>query len=140
MHIPLSALQILQNKAARLVVKKGLYTPTRTLLKECGWLSLRQLVFYHTVLSVHKITVTGKPLQLKKKFSQEYSYQTRQATGGGVRLVADQRCKSKLASNGFCNRGVSEYNRLPNSVRKVNSLGIFKAKLKDWIKCNIPID
>ena len=34
----LSSLQIVQNKAARVVAKKGIYTPLADLLRECGWL------------------------------------------------------------------------------------------------------
>ena len=49
------ALQVAQNKAARLVTNCGLYTPTKTLLKECGWLSVSQLVFYHTVVLLFKV-------------------------------------------------------------------------------------
>ena len=41
----LNSLQIVQNKAARFVARRGIYTPVAELLKQCGWLSLRQLVF-----------------------------------------------------------------------------------------------
>ena len=50
----LSSLQIVQNKAARVVAKRGIYTPVCDLLRQCGWLSVRQLVFYHSVILVHK--------------------------------------------------------------------------------------
>ena len=45
----LSSLQILQNKAARYVTKLGWYTPVKTLLTQCGWLSVRQLAVYHSL-------------------------------------------------------------------------------------------
>ena len=37
------SLQVVQNKAARVVTRCGKRTPIRTLLKECGWLSIAQL-------------------------------------------------------------------------------------------------
>ena len=50
----IKALQIIQNKAARSVTKLGIFTPFQTLLKQCGWLSVNQLVFYHTVILLFK--------------------------------------------------------------------------------------
>ena len=48
----LSSIQIIQNKAAQLVC---IYTPISTLLRNCGWLSVRQLVVYHSLLLLFKI-------------------------------------------------------------------------------------
>ena len=45
----LSSLQIMQNKAARYITKLGSYTPVETLLTQCGWLSVQQLVVYHSL-------------------------------------------------------------------------------------------
>ena len=50
----IKALQIIQNKAARSVTKLGIFTPVQTLLRQCGWLSVNQLVFYHTVILLFK--------------------------------------------------------------------------------------
>ena len=61
------ALQVLQNRAARCVTKLGWYTPTRKLLKQCNWLSVKQLIAYHTVLHVHRIVKCGSPLYLSDR-------------------------------------------------------------------------
>ena len=49
----LKSIQILQNRAARVVTGYSWWTPVRRLLKECKWLSINQLVFYHTTLQTH---------------------------------------------------------------------------------------
>ena len=67
----ISALQICQNKAARVVVKKDFSTPVAQLLKECGWRSVRQEMFYHTVLQVHKTMKTGAPVYLFNKLTED---------------------------------------------------------------------
>ena len=36
------SLQVVQNKAARTITKMGIYTPVKTLLKQCGWISINQ--------------------------------------------------------------------------------------------------
>ena len=48
------SLQVLQNRAARAVTRKSWFTSTRRLLQDCNWLSVNQLIFYHTVLQAHK--------------------------------------------------------------------------------------
>ena len=70
----LERLQVLQNRAARAVTGKSWFTSTGRLLKECKWLSIRQLVFYQTVLGVHKIMRARKPEYLSKKFGAEHPY------------------------------------------------------------------
>ena len=54
----LHALQVIQNRAARAVTRMSWFTPTRVLLNKCKWLSVRQLVFYQTGLTTHKIVKT----------------------------------------------------------------------------------
>ena len=44
------AMQVLQNRAARQVTKLNWFTPTRKLLNQCNWLSISQLIFYHSAL------------------------------------------------------------------------------------------
>ena len=46
----LRAVQVMQNKAARAVTKLSWFTPTRTLLLQYNWPSIKQLIIYHTAL------------------------------------------------------------------------------------------
>ena len=78
----LNALQVLQNRAARAVTRKSWFTSTRLLLADCKWLSVRQLVFYYSVLSIHKLVTGGKPLYLHKAMSTAHPLNTRQDTEG----------------------------------------------------------
>ena len=57
----LRALQVTQNKAARLVSGMGWYTPTSTLLRRVGWLLVKQLTAYHTILTVHRSIIHQRP-------------------------------------------------------------------------------
>ena len=41
------SLQVVQNKAARVVARLDIFTPTKKLMLTCGWLSVRQLLVYH---------------------------------------------------------------------------------------------
>ena len=53
------ALQVLQNRAARAITGCNWYTPTRTLLIKCNWLSINQMTFYQSVMLAPKIVMTG---------------------------------------------------------------------------------
>jgi hypothetical protein len=60
----LSALQMQQMPAARAVCGFGCWGwSTKSLLDKVGWWSVRQLIFYTTVLQNIKTFKTGKPLE-----------------------------------------------------------------------------
>ena len=78
-------LQKLQNRAARLVTKKNIYTPIKTLLAQCGWLSVKQLVVYHNVLQIFKTKHSQRPVYLHDKISVEFGAKTRLASSNRIR-------------------------------------------------------
>ena len=82
----ISALQVLQNRAARQVTKQNWFTPTRRLLQQCGWLSIKQLIFYHSALAVFRTTKLKTPLYISQKLVTEHPYPIRLTTGGGFRF------------------------------------------------------
>ena len=136
----LHALQVIQNRAARAVTRLSWFTPTRTLLNKCKWLSVKQLVVYHRVLTTHKVVKNKAPMYLYSKMNNSHPYETRQATEGGIRFAEQFGVKSNLARNSFCCGGTLEYNKLPADVRAAKSIEVFKYKLKKWVKSNIPVD
>ena len=103
------------------------------MLSKTGWLSVRQLVFYHTVVQTYKTMVTKKPKELYQSLSSTYPYRTRSADIGQIRENQDfnRRC--------FKYRARQCYNRVPAEVR-TGSVETVKKKLKQWVKSNIPID
>ena len=136
----LQALQVLQNKAARAVTGQSWFIPTRLLLAKCNWLSVRQLVFYQTVLTTHKIVKSGTPVYLNQKMRTEHPYSTRQAAGGGVRFGETFGGQSGLIHDSFCYSCAIDYNRIPSYIRSPQNMNTFKLKLKQWISTNIPMD
>ena len=135
----LRSLQVLQNRAARMVTRKSWFTPTSTLLRSCNWLSVHQLCVYQTILSTHQIVKSGRPLYLSNKLSVSHPHNTRQATGGSVRFSDNFRGKSSLVNNSFCYRGTKLYNQISADIRSTQSLIKFKSKVKTWIRLNIPV-
>ena len=81
----LSALQTKQNKAMRQITGKRCvilgkqYVSPGDLLNQCGWLSIRQLCYYTTVLSIHKTLVQQTPEYLFNKLTSGQRHQPRAA-------------------------------------------------------------
>ena len=136
----LKALQVLQNRAARAVTHKSWFTPTRRLLADCSWMSVRQLVFFHAVVSTHKIVSSGTPHYLYKMMSTSHPRYTRKAAGGEIRLGENFGSKQGLVRDSFRYRAAINYNSIPASIRTAKTLPTFKTKLKQWVTTNIPID
>ena len=129
----LSALQVQQLSAARAVCGFGSWGWTRKkLLDRVGWLSVRQLVFFHTVLQTQKIISSQTPKAIFRSFSTNYPYNTRSAANGIIR-------QEEMAKSSFKYRAMIAFNQVPAKIR-TGSQATVKRKLKQWIKSNIPID
>ena len=148
------ALQVIQNKAARSVSNLSLFTPTKTLLKSCQWMSVRQLMAYHSLVLLHKTLTNKAPQYMHDKVTAggDYAYKTRQAAAcpegfsfsvqhptdsGTVRQVPGN--KLGISKLGWCWRSVELYNRLPTNIRLEKKMQIFKKSLKIWVEHNITI-
>ena len=132
--------QNILSKPSVFFIHMSWFTPTRALLKKCRWLSVKQLVFYHRVVTAHKIVKTNSPLYLHQRMTTTHPYPTRQATGGAIRFGEQFSRKSLLAGNSFCYSGTQDYNRIPADIRNVQTLKNFKFKLRKWVTSNIPED
>ena len=94
------SLQVQLNKAARLVTRLPYYTSSRKLMCMCGWMTVKQLVKYHTIIMVHKTIMTRKPLHMSSRLSTDHSYRTRQDSSGCVRLDHTFRSRNDLPMGG----------------------------------------
>ena len=136
----LKGLQVQQLTAARTVC--GFFSRAwskKRLLEKVGWLSIRQLIYFHTVLQAHKTITTGKPSVLHQSISTQHPYRTRSAALGLIRFGETFTGDSSLVHASFKHRAVHWYNAVPVSVR-TGSLETVKHKLKQWIRQNVPID
>ena len=136
----LHALQVLLNRAARAVTGMSGFTSTRRLMLSCGWLSVKQLVVYHSVTMIHKVMKTGTPTYMFNRLSAVHSYRTRQSSTGSIRQDETFRTSSTLPRTSFRWRGSLNYNRLPPSTRAISSFHTFKVKLRQWVQQNISLE
>ena len=131
----LNSLQVLQNRAARQVTKSSWYTPSRTMLQQIGWLSVRQMIAYHSLILVYKAKQDKKPTYIYDKISTPFNVNTRLARSNGIK--ENWRMKSKIGKQSFIARATTEWNRLPPDIRTTSSLKIFKKKLRIYVRQNL---
>ena len=130
-------LQILQNRAARLVTKSAWGTSTKVILSQCGWLSVSQLVHFHSLTLAYKMKKDQKPEYFRSKFNNNFPYDTRLSTEAGFRR--QDHCSLETTMTSFIPRTTKLWNDLPPEVRTAPTLKSFKVKLKTWILKTLPI-
>ena len=127
----LSLLQVVQNTAARCVTRLPWYTRVSVLLGQCGWMSVRQLVLFHTMVLTFKIRKDKKPEYLHEKLSCQFHYNTRLAAGNAIRRT--EQIDSDVRWKSFVPRSTREWNLLPVKIQSMNNLKKFKKELRIWI-------
>ena len=141
----LSAIQTKQTEAMRQVTGRRWVIPgkqfvsTAELLKQCGWLSVRQLSFYTTVLSVHKTLVNETPEVIYEKLTSGRMYRTRGAGNISVKRTCVNEARLKVASTSYRWRGHQQHSSLPNNLKDESNLTVFKCRLKSWVRENVSI-
>ena len=94
---------------------------------QVGWLTVNQLVFYHPALSTFRIRQAKEP---------EYLYSIMAKDNRADRIIVPN-TNLTLAKNSYCYRAASQWNSLPEHIRRNNRIGQFKSQLKKWIPQNI---
>ena len=115
-------LQYQQNKAARFVLNYPSWSCRETMFDEIQWVRVRQLVVYHTLLTVYNIRKYKSPEILAKKLLRE--------NHNGHIIVPY--LQLSLYRSSFSFRGAILWNRLPRKIRDENSKQIFKSQLRCW--------
>ena len=118
---------MIQNKAAQIVTHKPPRTSRAELYSKLGWMTVNQLVSYHTILAVFKIRQSGEPEYLASFLKND--------SRNGKIIVPN--LKLGLAQKSFCYRGSTEWNLLPEHVRNARKIGEFKRGVRKWIMENI---
>lgn len=121
-------LQVLQNKAARIVTHSPLRAVREQMCNELGWLTVKQLVTYHTLLTVYRVRQTKEPEYLSSVLCNDNRF--------GKIIVPNT--KLTLTQKSFTTRGACNWNSIPERIRKSETLSCFKQEVKDWIRREVP--
>ena len=95
---------------------------------QLDWLTVNQLVFYHTVLATFRIRTSKEP---------EYLYEIMSRDNRSGRIIIPNTTLS-LAKKSFCYRGAAQWNSLPTGIKNIKKIGLFKTEVKKFIETNVP--
>ena len=123
--------------AAWAVTKCNRYTSVKSLLSQCGWMSVHQLGIYHSIVLTYKIIQDKNPIYFHEKMSTNFPYRTR--NGKDLAIHIGTQNKLSLTDNSFRWRASLLWNKLPPDMRTIQKLPKFKTQLKKWILDNIDI-
>ena len=123
----LKSLQVLQNRAARLVLRAPPRTSRLTMFQKLDWLTVSQLIAYHTLITVFRIRKSKEPEGLAHVLSLD----SRQGR------VIMPNSRHDIYRNSFIYRGSQLWNSLPSEVREYDKISSFKKRVRDWVKNNV---
>ena len=135
----LDALQVQQNKAAKIITKLPFRTPTQTFLLQCDWLSVRQLVKYCSLTLLHKIMIEKKPQYIFDRLVPRSMMGMRETRRTDHLCLQMKNYKTVTASRTFIPRSVALWNSLPSRLREITDIKSFKIQLKTFIKAHVPV-
>jgi hypothetical protein len=124
----LGDLQVLQNKAAQVVTRSPPRSVRNIMFDKLDWLTVNQLMSYHTLIQVYKIRRSGEP---------EYLAHALKIDNRNGHIVVPN-SDLTLAMKSFTFRGARLWNSLPIPIRKCLKIGTFKTESRKWIKQMVP--
>ena len=112
-------------------------TSTRTLLTQCGWLSVKQMIVYFSLTLLHRIFYEKKPEYIYKRITPTRHMRHTRYTDHTT--LETKTWKTATAKKSFIQRSTVQWNNLPLNIKEIQNKEAFKTKLKIYIQENIPI-
>ena len=123
----------LQKRAARIILKAELTTPSSEMFQRLGWLSVNSRLKYNKAVLTYKALNNLTPAyisQLLKPSSQRNNRVLRSSENGTIVIP---RSKTALYDGSFSCSAPKLWNSLPETVRLAPSLNVIKKSVKDCI-------
>ena len=136
----LDSLQIIINKAMRVICNVGKSVKIEDLQQRTGWLSIRQAVMYHSLMDARRVMTTRQPTYLHHKLSGALTEGQRlHNTRHGAQQAAP---RLALIQSSWLPRAAAGYRRLPRDlVALPRGVGgrdqAFKGRLRKWVVQNV---
>ena len=137
----LNSLQIVINKAMRVVCNVGKSVRVEELQRRTNWLSVRQAAIYHSLMAARRILSTQQPRYLYEKLSGALQFERERQHDYGTRYGAVQAApRLALISASWRYRVVELYRNLPADIMDLPVGGsgdrLYKTTLRKWVVSN----
>ena len=126
-----SALQYLQNKGMRLILKCNRYTKIESMLEVLNWMCVRKRLEYNTFIFVYKLKNNILPVYFSKFMyfnNNVHNFNTRNKDNFSIGF----KNKTSTQKSVFC-FGLRKFDELPNAIKGTHNLSLFKRKCAKYI-------
>ena len=121
----LRKIQVICNNTIRFVMGAGTRTSTMELVSSLNWLTAREMISYHTLMTAWKLVW----MQIPRLLAQ-------QDTLDDDRMLQTTIPRLQNTTMGVRWRVRTGWNKLPLEIRSIGTLPKFKTSVKKWIKGN----
>lgn len=133
-----SRLQILQNKAMRVILKCNRFSSSKLMLSTLNWLNIEQFLYFQTMIFIFKMNNNILPDYLGQQLLPVTDVHLRNTrTANTNSFYVKRTIKSSTMKNLF-HKGVVQFNLLPQEIKISKTIQRFKSQLLCFIK-NTPI-
>lgn len=129
----LNRLLKLQKRAARIVLKVDIMTPSETMFRELNWLPFYKRVQYHEFILMYKTLNNLAPDYLSERFIKVSETHDRKLRSVENDLLNVPYSRTRYYDNAFSVAGAKLWNSLPNDIRQSPSLCSFKTRIKSYL-------
>ncbi|MCG7876956.1 MAG: reverse transcriptase family protein, partial [Candidatus Thiodiazotropha endolucinida] len=123
----------LQKRAARIILKADIFTPSRLMFKELNWLTFPNRVQYHTCNMVYKALMGLAPEYLCEMFIKVSDTHNRSLRSVKNELLRIPCSRTKIYENSFIISAAKIWNEIPFNIRHSKNIDVFKKDLKTYL-------
>ncbi|MCU7800963.1 MAG: reverse transcriptase family protein [gamma proteobacterium symbiont of Lucinoma myriamae] len=123
----------LQKRAARIILKADIMTPSQTMFNELQWLPFPARLQFHTCSMVYKALNDLAPDYIRDLFTKTSEAHTRNLRSVDNELLRVPNSKTTSFENSFTVSAAKQWNEIPFDIRTVSSLQSFKNALKTYL-------
>ena len=125
----MTRLQLVQNRAARIITDSDFYSTAESLLRALGMLNVRELIKYDTTVMMYKIIYGLSPSYLKGMFHTVDEFHDKPVRNNNINFRYDLMA-TEAGQRSFSCIGAQVYNSLKESQKTQPSPQSFKTSLK----------
>lgn len=131
-RVDINRLQILQNKAMRMILDCSKFSSSTAMLETLQWLNVTQRISFNVLITIFKIKHQLLPNYLHKNIiynNQIHDYNLRR--GDDFKLPKFMKTTTQ---NNIFYKGLKEFNKLPYEIKSEKNINCFKRLLSDFLK------
>ena len=129
----LRPLQLVQNYAARIVLKRSVFVRSAPLLQELHWLPVSRRIEYKILLLTFKAQNSLMPSYISDLLLNINTLNCLRSSEDRTLLHVDVTNSMKMGERAFSVFAPKIWNTIPKSLRESTSLDMFKTKLKTYL-------